>query len=135
MKNFAFALPALLVAAALASAEPKEISSTEGGFKVKMPGPPKESTVDTKVGPLVTYTVEAPDGNAYGLQWVDIKKDPPKDLEEQKKRLEQARDGAVGSVMGKVVADKEIKLEDKHPGRDFTAEVPASKTLLRSRVF
>jgi len=135
LKTLATAVAALFLAASLApAADLKEFKSAGGKFTVKMPGDPKESKQKTAVGDLVMHTVELPEG-AYSVQWVDIPATAKEDEATLKKRLEGARDGGVGAVGGKVLADKEIKLGDKYPGRDFTGDIPAQKGLLRCRVY
>jgi hypothetical protein len=126
----------LSAAAGCGAPEFKEFRSDEGRFSVQLPGVPREETRETKNGKLHLYTVEFSHG-VYSVQWIDLPdaKDESGDMLEQ--RLASERDAGVKAVDGKVIADKAIKLADKFPGRDFTADVSVASTQgqLRGRLF
>ncbi len=72
------------------------------------------------------------DPKAYFVSYSDLPKSTWKG--DPKTMLEGARDGAAKRVQGKVVADRELKLADKYPGREFKVVV-GDKMELTQRVY
>jgi hypothetical protein len=100
-----------------------------------MPGTPKQEKAETESdfgkGVLHMNTVQA-GRRMYGANYGDfpaaIKKVPIKQV------FDSSRNGAVANLKGKLVREKDIKL-DKHPGREVQIEVAGGKRLFRARVF
>src|SRR5205823_6468115 len=96
----------------------KEFAPKEGRFKVLLPGTPKqekaEAESDFGKGVLHMNTVQVRQ-TMYGANYCDfppeIKKIPIKQV------LDSSRDGAVANLNGKLVSEKDFKL-DKHSGRE-----------------
>ena len=113
----------------------KEFASKEGGFKVVMPGTPKQEEFDTESdfgkGVLHMNRAQA-DKTIYAANYCDF----PTEIKMApiKKVYDSSRDGAVANLEGKLVSEKEIKL-GKHPGREIQIEVAGGKQLFRARVF
>lgn len=113
----------------------KEFTSKEGLFRVLMPGTPKQHTAEAESdfgkGVLHMNTAQA-DRTLYGAHYLDypaeIKKAPIQ------KVLDASRDGALANLEGKLVSEKDIKL-DKYPGREVQIEVAEGKRLFRARVY
>jgi hypothetical protein len=130
-----FALCSVLAYADEEKADWKEFASQEGRFKVLMPGTPKQGKAETESdfgkGVLHMNTVQA-GRTMYGANYCDfpakIKKVPIKQV------LDSSRDGAVANLEGKLVSEKDIKL-DKRPGREVQIEVAGGKPLFRARVY
>jgi hypothetical protein len=51
------------------------------------------------------------------------------------KRLNGAQAGAVGNINAKLTSSSKITLDRKHSGRDFAAELPAQKGMVRARIY
>jgi serine/threonine protein kinase len=133
----AFALGVILLAAHLT--RPKEpdlveYTSEEGRFAVRVPGTPRVSKKKTAAGETVLATVEQPNGR-YVVAYLDLQTELGQDAAKAQERLEKARDGAVSSVGGKVLADQPITLAGKYPGRDVTIELPGKEDLARDRMY
>lgn len=104
-------------------------------FTVMMPGTPKEETAteQTAAGPIKLYQASVIGGTkAYFVSYSDLPKSTWKG--DPKTMLEGARDGAAKRVQGKVVTDRELKLADKYPGREFKVVV-GDKMELTQRVY
>jgi hypothetical protein len=117
---------ALLLAAGCGMPAFQDFSPEGGKFQIKMPGTPKEETRDTRNGKLHLYTAEFTHG-AYSVQWIDLPAAAQEDEKQLRRRLDAERDAGVKEVNGKLVTDTEVKLDDKYPGRDFTAVVDTAK--------
>src|SRR5262249_33927006 len=118
-------------------AEWKEFTSKEGGFAVLLPGTPVEQRqlVKTPVGSVdVHLFVVDPEGapGAYVVGYSDFPEVALNDGGAQK-RLDNARDGAVAQVKGKLKSEKKIKLKGV-PGRELHIEVN-DKTAVRLRLY
>ena len=113
----------------------KEYISKEGGFKVLMPGTPKETKLDAESefgkGVLHMNSVEA--GMAmYAANYCDF----PAEIKKValKQVYDSSRDGAVANLEGKLATEKDIKLGD-YSGREIRIEVAGGIRLFRARVF
>jgi hypothetical protein len=101
----------------------KVIDSKDGRFTVHMPKEPmepKKQVVRTKTGKLnVTLVVAEGRHDSYFV--VSYSDFPQAELKkgEEEKRLDQACDGAAESLRGEVHKEKPIKLDGRHPGREF----------------
>lgn len=110
-------LAALLPAGCGGSLEWKEVSSSDGRFKVLMPAEPSKgsATEEPPVGPLTltTYTVQHK-GDDFFAGWADLPPKPPFDTQDLLK-------GVAKRYEAEVKNSKEITLED-NPGREFDLE-------------
>ncbi len=112
----------------------KLFSHKEANLSVMMPETPKEesSVEKTVAGDITLWQASViQESKAYFVSYSDMPKSTWKG--DPKKMLEGARDGAAQRVKGKVVADREIKLAGKYPGREF--KVVVDKMELTQRVY
>lgn len=134
LSSFAFALLIAATASAADSAPApaaasatvdtatlKEYSYKDSGFAVSLPGDPEVSTSDkdTVAGKIAIHTYIYVKGNALLAVGVN---DFPADLITKSNAsdvLNNALEGALESVKGKLVSKKEIQLDNKYPGIEF----------------
>lgn len=124
-------------ASAFGADEPvwKEFASKPGGFKVLMPGTPKQKALETESdfgkGVLHMSAVEAGKG-MYAANYTDfpeaVKKVPIKQL------YDSSRDGVIANLDGKLASEKDIKLGE-NPGREILIDVAGGKQIFRVRVY
>jgi len=115
------------------SKELKEFKSPAGGFKVLMPGNPKEQTQNTAAGQFKMYSVEERNG-AYMAGFADTPIPPNEPEAKTQIRLDGARDGAVGNIKGTLVREAKIQLSG-NPGREIEANLPQNKGIVRARFY
>ncbi len=99
----------------------QEISPKDGQFKVKMP---KDYKVDSKKfntdSVLITYAYAAAN-RGYFLDYHDDKNIlEDESFAQKQKRLENSRDVTVRDAQGKLTSSTAIKLNELHPGLDYT---------------
>ncbi len=124
----------LLMVSGCDKGEFREISSTEGRFKVQMPGSPTEKT-DYAVGvAMKTWMLEFADGG-YAVAYADMPIPAGESDYLTQKRLEGARDGMVRNINGKLTRSSQTALQGKYPGRDVEAELPGDKGILRASIY
>jgi hypothetical protein len=119
VKRIPFALAAVALLCAFGP-EWREFKNVKGNFSVMMPGTPKEQnqTEQTAAGPMNLYMASVmKEPNAYFVSYSDMPKATWKG--DVKKMLAGARDGAATRVKGTIVADRELLLDGKYPGREF----------------
>jgi hypothetical protein len=112
----------------------KPYANKAGKLTILMPGTPKEesSVEKTVAGDITLWQASVIlTTKAYFVSYSDMPKSTWKG--DTKKMLEGARDGAAQRVKGKIVADREIKLAGKYPGREF--KVTVDKMELTQRVY
>jgi hypothetical protein len=113
----------------------EEFTSETGRFKVLMPGKPPVTELKTPAGIMHVVQVETKSG-AYLASWIDLPVEAADSDKKAQARLDKGRDGMIATLKGKLVREKKISLEDKHPGRDVLAEVTfPDKGQLRARLF
>jgi hypothetical protein len=101
----------------------KVVDSKDGRFTVHMPKEPmapKTQVVRTKTGELnVTLVIAEGRHDSYFV--VSYSDFPPAELKkgEEEKRLDQACNGAAESLRGELREENPIKLDGRHPGREF----------------
>lgn len=135
-------LPPLLLAARQDQPERelKEFSPKDGGFTVLLLGTPKEQTRKERApggkgeSTLRLFTADLTT-TAYQ---VAVTTDPnlakaDADTDTLKTVLERVCQAAQDSLRGKLLSEKKVMLDDKHPGVEFQVEVPEGR-LYRSRV-
>ncbi|MBA3453314.1 MAG: hypothetical protein H0T42_09510 [Deltaproteobacteria bacterium] len=126
---------AILLLAGFDKAVWKAFTKKNANFSVMMPGTPKEETAteQTAAGPIKLWQASVIGGTkAYFVSYSDLPKSTWKG--DPKTMLEGARDGAAKRVQGKVVTDRELKLADRYPGREFKVLV-GDKLELTQRVY
>lgn len=116
------------------SAGVHDFSPSGGGFKVAVPGTPQEKTQKIAGADTKTYQVETRDG-AYAVSYTDLKGVGKESQQQQKARLDGARDGAVKNINGKLRSEKEIKLDDKYPGREIVIDLAGKNGVVRQRFY
>jgi hypothetical protein len=105
-----------------------------GNLEVMMPDTPKESSSveKTAAGDIALWQASViTTSKAYFVSYSDMPKSTWNG--DTTKMLEGARDGAASRIKGKVVADRAIKLANKHPGREF--KIVVGKMELTQRVY
>jgi hypothetical protein len=133
--NLLAALASILLLGFAPAPEWKEYVSKDGRYKVQLPGTPMEKTQKVPgAGDVLMVVYELKDG-AYLANFTDIPGAAKDSAEMIDKRLDGARDGAAGSVGGKVVKEEKITLDKKYPGREIQIELPGDKGLLRARYY
>jgi hypothetical protein len=130
------ALPLAPCAALAQGPEWKEFVSKPGGFRVLLPGVPKEhkQKMQTPAGSVVLtlFVFEPRKGEGtFGVGYSELTGSVKPGT--QQKRLEKARDQAVAKAHGKLRNDKYITLQG-WAGREFEIEVDG-KLRVRTRMF
>jgi hypothetical protein len=138
MRTRTFAVVGLLVVLGLARAaqgpEFKPYASTEGRFKVLMPGAVKTETVDVQAGTdkliLTIDAVELRAVTSFMVTFIDATEEAAK--QPAATRIDKVRDGNKGAD-GKVLEQKDLALGvEKHPARDVLIEKPSGH--IRNRI-
>ncbi|MBI5564917.1 MAG: hypothetical protein HY870_08485 [Chloroflexi bacterium] len=107
--------------------QPKEFTSTAGGFSIMTPFTLKESTqsADTAIGQIDFHMFLAESGNvAYMVGYSDY----PAEIVQQsnpEQMLDGGRDCAAANLKGQVISEDKLTL-DTHPGREFTINATAN---------
>lgn len=116
----------LLIAFALiflAACAAKWETLSEGGFTVQMPGTPNKQSqsINTAVGPVTInmYTVETK-GEAFIVAYSDYPEAAASQADPQQ-LLNNARDGAVRNVNGKITSERSVTLNGK-PGKEIIGD-------------
>ncbi|HTE18315.1 MAG TPA: hypothetical protein VK689_08030 [Armatimonadota bacterium] len=112
-------------AAGAAQNDWKEFSSTEGRFRVLLPGKPEmqKQSVDTALGPQDLYMHRAVAGP---LSYVVIYTDNPEAALKERggdQFLDDVRDGFIRSIRGKLLTEKKATL-DSNTGNELLVEAP-----------
>ncbi|VTU02678.1 Uncharacterized protein OS=Pseudanabaena biceps PCC 7429 GN=Pse7429DRAFT_4512 PE=4 SV=1 [Gemmataceae bacterium] len=132
------ALFALLIAlgapAAPAGQDAEPYTSKEGKFKAKFPAKPDEKSQTTNGIKFTMHVAGAKEGG-YVVGIADLPIPDGETAEMTQKRLDGARDGAIGNVKGKLIDSKDVTLDKKYPGREFSASLPQKDGLLRARIY
>lgn len=92
-------------------------------FTSLFPGTPKRSSTPTPSAAGLMTQLEAQVSHRdtfYALGWMDF---PVAAVIDNKKALDGARDGATKSAGGRIVSEKQVKLNGKHPGREIVFDV------------
>jgi hypothetical protein len=120
-------VPAILATALLSlpaahARQPAAFTSMEGGYTVRFPGKPKESTETYRSElKLAKATFATTDGYAYLVAYTDFPADAIRP-DTRAKVLDGIRDGLTGQDW-KVTSEKEIAFgPDKLPGRELLVE-------------
>jgi hypothetical protein len=112
----------------------QEFSSDKGRFSVLMPGRPTAKTISIPVEGLKIdmYMHSLMTTIRYSVSYYDlpVKVDDPDEI---KKFLQNAKQGGISSIHGRLLEDREIKL-GKYPGY-YVALVTPDDSVLRSKSF
>jgi hypothetical protein len=136
---FGLVLPLLLAAQPEKPAvELKPFTDKEGGFSIMLPAEPKKQSLKQKGpdGKEVVNNIFHVDQktHAYVVAYLKDPKLAKEGKEGVEQALERARKGAEASLKAKLLEEKKVKLDDKHPGLEFQLEVP-SVGVYRSRIY
>lgn len=126
-------LAAVLGTSGCARPEFKEFVSAEGGYKVLMPGTPKEQTQNKDGINIKLYTVEERNGG-YMVSHTDAVLAPKIHDMELQARLDGSRDGMMKGANAQLKQETKITLANTHQGRELRGEVPG-KGFMRARIF
>jgi hypothetical protein len=108
----------------------KELVSTEGKFKVQMPGTPKITT--NAKNDMTTFMVDEGD-KLFGVSFSDLQIPSNEPDEMVQKRLDGSRDGFLRNTKSKLKTETKIMLEGKYPGRAVDSENDDLKVIWRAR--
>ena len=129
----------MVLAVALLAPAPEEKSklklhtSADGKYKVLLFEGPK--TKDNKAGGITMHVVANDLGKkAVLVTHADMPIPADETAEQTQTRLDGAKNGAINSVKAKELKSAKITL-GKHPGREFSAELPAGQGVLKARVY
>jgi hypothetical protein len=113
----------------------KEFQSKEGGFKVLMPGVPKEQKINLPLPNGSTIEQKQFLVDAGSVAHLAAFQDNTVEAENAEKVLESGREGAVQKLKGKVLKSKSVNLAAKYPGMEFLLDAPQLKLAYRSRMY
>ena len=114
----------------------EDFTSSEHKFKARFPGKPKKEQQTGPFGVAVTmYGVESRDG-LFGIVVSEMPIPANETPEMTQNRLDGARDGAIRNVGGTQKTSSAITLNNKYPGREFSASITQPKKgQVRARVY
>jgi hypothetical protein len=121
------------IAPQLSADDWKSFSPKDGAFSVLFPGKPTEfrQSIKTAIGPAeaLLYEVAVPPGDRkFMVSYSEYEQASIKPGTEDK-RLNNARDGLIASVKGKLKREKSLLL-DNYPGRELYIEVEGKANVL-----
>lgn len=128
---------ALALAASAGCQKPMtEYKNTEYKFKAMFPGTPKVDTQTAPVGvSFKMFSTEARNG-AYMIGVADMPIGENEPAHQTQARLDGAQAGAIGNVGGSLKASREVTLDGKYPGREFSAAITKPMTgQVRARIY
>ncbi len=134
MKTYWIGCFCLLLLSGCGSSEWKEFTSSEGRFKIQFPGTPKETKTATPQGELKSFQLTNA-GSIFAVEWIDLAPKAGEDEAAIDQRLRTLRIECLTELNAQLIKDRPIKLDDKYPGREFTADVPAKANLMQARFF
>jgi hypothetical protein len=103
---------------------------TEGGFRIRTPGPAEKGT-DPKLPSAIHKVTFLQRSGSIEVAWQDL----PPSKETDDERLDHACDGALEKLDAKNVTRKAITLGGHHPGRELIAEYPDGKGIVHDRLY
>jgi hypothetical protein len=109
----------------------QEFTSAEGRFKVLMPGVPQQRP-SPQGGTIYGWEGE---GCFFAVAVEDLPIPPDEPPGVTEKRLDGSRDTSVKKVNGRILSEKRIQLQGKHPGREVVASLPDTGRVIRSRFY
>jgi hypothetical protein len=108
----------------------QEHVSTEGGFRIRAPGPAEKAPGSNAPEAIHKVTFLQQSGSIE-VAWQDL----PESKETPDERLDHACDGAVEKLEGKKLLRKPITLAGRYPGRELIAEWPDGSGIVQDRLF
>jgi hypothetical protein len=130
---------AMVLAVALLAPAPDEKSklklftSAAGKYKVLLfPDPRKRE--QAAAGVTMYVAINDMGSRAILVAYADIPIPAGETAEQTQTRLDGAKNGAIKNINGKLIREAKITL-GKHPGRQFSAELPGSKGVMKARVY
>jgi hypothetical protein len=112
----------------------REITSAAGGYRVQMPGNPREQVKDSAIGPLHVQASEEADGT-YVVGYIDLPYPENEKPEVRAQRLNKLRGAVLDRAKGKLVGDRKITLADRYPGWELTTESANQQNGMRMRIY
>jgi hypothetical protein len=112
----------------------KDFAPAGAGFKVQLPGTPKEQVENASGLTIKLYVLEQRNG-AYFCSATELPIPEGESDEKIQTRLDGSRDGMVGSSGAVLTNETKITLEGKYPGREIQADIPKAKGMLRARFY
>jgi hypothetical protein len=118
----------------LGADEPREFSPKDSGLKVMMPGEPKLGEAEQNGVKVKTWYLERKGGKeAFAVSVTELSK-VPGDEDARQQRLDEAREGLLRAVKGKLEKETKLKYGDEFPGREVVVSVKGD-VLIRDRAF
>jgi hypothetical protein len=116
----------------LAAQQPMDFTPPSGKFTAKFLSKPMESEQKTPNGPMKVYlSLNGTNGQiVMVLENADLAKATGEIAEQA---LDKGKEGILGK--GKLISEKKIKLDGKHPGRELLVELPNAQGFLRMRLY
>ena len=130
------ALAALALAASAGCQKPMaEYTNSEFKFKAMFPGTPKEQS-QSAAGILFRMFATEEKNGAFMVGVGDMPIGENESAETTRVRLDGAQAGAIANVGGSLKASKDVQLDGKYPGREFSASITKPTTgQVRARVY
>ncbi len=130
-----FIISLALLAASCGPGDWLEIRSKEGRFAIKMPAAPEENMreIETSAGPIALRVQQLEHG---GFDYMVGFSDYPDEVlaaREPASILDGARDGAIASIRGKLLAERAISLGE-HIGRAVSLLDESGEQILQMRL-
>lgn len=105
--------------------------STEGRFRISMPGQPTDLSGEELPPGVRKVTLEQRSGS-YSVAWEEL---PKRDDRSTDDLLDMACNGALERLKARPISRKPITLAGKYPGRELYAEWPGGKGVILDRLY
>jgi hypothetical protein len=114
----------------------QEFSSEDGHFKIQMPGSPAHQSQSMMGTTMNLFSLEGKE-LLYGVGYADmpipgLERESPAQIEQ---RLQGAVQGSVSNINGKLTRQSGISLAGKFPGKEYEANLPEGRGVIRARVY
>jgi hypothetical protein len=114
----------------------QEFNSEDGRFKVQLPGTPAQQSQSMIGTTMHLFSVENPD-LMYGIGYADM---PIPGLGKESafqidQRLNGAVQGSVNNIKAKLTRQGSISLAGQYPGKEYEANLPDGRGIIRSRIY
>jgi hypothetical protein len=113
---------------------PKEFKPSDESFMVRIVGTPKEWTQKAPNGMVTRSWATLTPSGTFSVSWTELSA-PPLTEDTAQKTLDGVKGGLLKSSGGKLTSETKIKLADKYPGREISAEAPSKMAFLKLRIF
>jgi hypothetical protein len=129
------ALAVALVASAGCQKPMAEYTNSQYKFTAMFPGTPKEQSQSAAGVAFKMFGTEDKNG-AFMVGVGDMPIGENESAEQTRMRLDGAQAGAIANVGGSLKASKDVQLDGKYPGREFSASITKPTTgQVRARVY